>query len=143
MAPSLGAGVCGARRESAHTLLAVVLLTNLLGRMRAHEGGPTGGKMSADTATQSVVPGGRPATRDPFFDNAKLLLVMLVVIGHSWVLMPEAPSAFPAYTFLYAWHVPAFVLVTGYLSRSFTYSRANLRKLMTTVVAPYLVFESL
>jgi fucose 4-O-acetylase-like acetyltransferase len=100
--------------------------------------------MSADaTATQYVVPAARPATRDPFFDNAKLLLVMLVVIGHSWVLMPQAPSAFPAYTFLYAWHVPAFVLVTGYLSRSFTYSRADLRKLMTTVVAPYLVFESL
>jgi fucose 4-O-acetylase-like acetyltransferase len=98
---------------------------------------------SSATAAQPVASDPRPASRDPFFDNAKLLLVMLVVIGHAWVLMPDAPTAFPAYTFLYAWHVPAFVLVTGYLSRSFTYTRANLRRLATTVVAPYLVFESL
>ena len=98
---------------------------------------------SSATATRPAAPGSRPSSRDPFFDNAKLLLVMLVVIGHSWVLMPDAPSSFPAYTFLYAWHVPAFVLVTGYLSRSFTYSRADLRRLVSTVVAPYLVFESL
>ncbi|MGA9749058.1 MAG: acyltransferase family protein [Nocardioides sp.] len=82
-------------------------------------------------------------SRDPFFDNAKLLLVMLVVIGHAWVLMPNAPSHFPAYTFLYAWHVPAFVIVTGYLSRSFRLTRSHVRRLMTTVAAPYLVFEAL
>ena len=95
------------------------------------------------TAPQPAAPTARPSARDPFLDNAKLLLVMLVVVGHAWVLMPDAPSSFPAYTFLYAWHVPAFVIVTGYLSRSFTYSRANLRRLATTVVAPYLVFETL
>lgn len=85
----------------------------------------------------------RRASRDPFFDNAKLLLVMLVVVGHSWTLLPDTPSASPTYYALYAFHVPAFVLVTGYLSRGFTFSRANLRKLVTTIVVPYLVFESL
>ena len=39
--------------------------------------------------------------------------------------------------------MPAFVLVTGYLSRGFRLSRAGLRKLSTTLVVPYLVFESL
>ena len=39
--------------------------------------------------------------------------------------------------------MPAFVLVTGYLSRRFTFTRRNLRKLVTTVVVPYLVFETL
>ena len=85
----------------------------------------------------------RTSSRDPFFDNAKLLLVTLVVIGHSWTLFPDWSEESPVYAFLYAWHVPAFVLVTGYLSRGFTFSRANLSKLVTTVVAPYLVFESL
>ena len=85
----------------------------------------------------------RPASRDPFFDNAKLLLVTLVVIGHSWNLLPDASTSSPVYTFLYAWHVPAFVLVTGYLSRSFTFTRRNLHKLVTTIVVPYLVFETL
>lgn len=98
---------------------------------------------STTSAPRPAAPAARPVSRDPFFDNAKLILVTLVVIGHAWVLFPDAPSSFPAYTFLYAWHVPAFVIVTGYLSRSFTYSRPHLRKLLTTVVAPYLVFETL
>lgn len=85
----------------------------------------------------------RPKSRDPFFDNAKLLLVTLVVVGHSWNLLPDASTSSPVYTFLYAWHVPAFVLVTGYLSRSFTFTRRNLHKLVTTIVAPYLLFETL
>jgi fucose 4-O-acetylase-like acetyltransferase len=85
----------------------------------------------------------RATSRDPFFDNAKLLLVTLVVVGHSWTLFPDWSEDSPVYAFLYAWHVPAFVLVTGYLSRSFTYTRANVRKLLSTVVAPYLVFETL
>ena len=67
----------------------------------------------------------------------------LVVVGHSWTLLPDVSTSSPVYTFLYAWHVPAFVLVTGYLSRSFTFSRKNLHKLVTTVVVPYFVFESL
>ena len=85
----------------------------------------------------------RRTSRDPFFDNAKLLLVTLVVVGHSWTLLPDVSTSSPVYVFLYLFHVPAFVLVTGYLSRSFTFTRANLRKLLTTVVAPYVVFETL
>jgi len=81
--------------------------------------------------------------RDPFFDNAKLLLVTLVVVGHSWTLLPDGSDSHPAYYFLYAWHVPAFVVVTGYLSRRFTWSRDSLRSLVRTVVVPYLVFETL
>lgn len=83
--------------------------------------------------------------RDPWFDNAKLLLVTLVVVGHSWeLLLPEeslARSWF--YDFLYLWHMPAFVMVTGYLSRTFTWSRRNLRRLVTSLAVPYVVFETL
>ena len=86
---------------------------------------------------------GRAKSRDPFFDNAKMLLVTLVVVGHSWTLLPDVSTSSPVYVFLYTFHVPAFVLVTGYLSRSFTFTRANLRKLVTTVVVPYFVFETL
>lgn len=84
----------------------------------------------------------RPA-RDPFFDNAKMLLVTLVVVGHSWTLLPDTFAKSWVYNFLYLWHVPAFVMVTGYLSRSFTFSRRNLGRLATTVVLPYLLFEAL
>jgi fucose 4-O-acetylase-like acetyltransferase len=88
---------------------------------------------------QASPPGRRP--RDPWFDNAKMLLVTLVVVGHSWTLLADTFTTTWAYNFLYLWHIPAFVMVTGYLSRSFTFSRRNLGRLLSTVVVPYLVFE--
>jgi fucose 4-O-acetylase-like acetyltransferase len=81
------------------------------------------------------------AARDPWFDNAKMALVTLVVVGHSWTLLPETPVVEHLYDFLYAWHVPAFVFVTGYLSRSFVYTRVRMWQLFRTVVVPYVVFE--
>ena len=45
------------------------------------------------------------------------------------------------YDFLYAWHVPAFVFVTGYLSRSFTWAPRRMWQLVRTVVVPYVLFE--
>jgi fucose 4-O-acetylase-like acetyltransferase len=81
-------------------------------------------------------------TRDPWFDNAKMLLVTLVVLGHGWTLLPHHRLDTWLYDFLYLWHVPAFVMVTGYLSRSFTWSRRDLSRLLTTVALPYLVFEA-
>lgn len=83
------------------------------------------------------------ASRDPWFDNAKMALVLLVVVGHAWTLLPETALNDTLYDFLYAWHVPAFVLVTGYLSRSFAWERARTTHLVRTVVVPYVVFETL
>jgi fucose 4-O-acetylase-like acetyltransferase len=81
--------------------------------------------------------------RDPWFDNAKMLLVLLVVVGHSWTLLPETVLNGRLYDWLYLWHMPAFVMVTGYLSKRFTWNRRNLRRLVTTVVLPYLILEGL
>ena len=83
----------------------------------------------------------RPA-RDPWFDNLKMTLVTLVVVGHSWTLLPDNTTNDWAYDFLYAWHIPAFVIITGYLSRSFTWTPAKLWALVRTVAVPYLVFEA-
>jgi fucose 4-O-acetylase-like acetyltransferase len=103
------------------------------------------------TATLQPQPAGNPSPqspptatrrRDPYFDNAKMLLVTLVVVGHTWTLLPDNAVTNTLYDFLYLWHVPAFVMVTGFLSRSFTYSRKNLGRLLTSVVLPYVVFEA-
>jgi fucose 4-O-acetylase-like acetyltransferase len=81
------------------------------------------------------------ATRDPWLDNAKMALVTLVVIGHAWTLLPEDGVNRHLYDFLYAWHIPAFVLVTGYLSRGFTWTGPRLWQLVRTVAVPYVLFE--
>ncbi|QYJ04410.1 acyltransferase family protein [Nocardioides panacisoli] len=83
------------------------------------------------------------ASRDPWFDNAKMALVTLVVIGHVWAVLPQTALTRNLYDFVYLWHMPAFVLVAGYLSRSFDYSPRRLRALVRTVAVPYLVFEGL
>lgn len=84
-----------------------------------------------------------PTTRDPWLDNAKMALVTLVVVGHFWAILPGAALDDHLYDFLYLWHMPAFVLVTGYLSRSFAWTRSRLVGLVQTVAVPYVVFESL
>lgn len=78
--------------------------------------------------------------RDPWMDNAKFVLVTLVVVGHAWTV---AASVSYLYSWLYLWHVPAFVMVTGYLSRTFRFSRRHLHRLAVTVVFPYVLFEGL
>lgn len=82
--------------------------------------------------------------RDPWFDNAKMALIVLVVIGHSWTLLPADHRLDSwSYDFLYLWHIPAFVIVTGYLSRSFAWNRQRMWSLATTVALPYVLFEGL
>jgi fucose 4-O-acetylase-like acetyltransferase len=101
--------------------------------------------MSAPTtaiSAPSAAPAETPATgRDPWFDNIKMTLVVLVVIGHAWTLLPSLTAVNWLYNFLYAWHIPAFVIITGYLSRSFTWTRPRLWSLVTTVAVPYVLFE--
>lgn len=82
------------------------------------------------------------STRDPWFDNAKMALVTLVVIGHAWVVLPSTGLTGHLYDFLYAWHVPAFVFVTGYLSQRWTYTRTRMWQLVRTVAVPYVLFEA-
>lgn len=106
------------------------------------------GQMASDTFTPTRVSAGPGAAaarkRDPFFDNAKFLLVVLVVLGHSFGPLEDRIRAVKAgYLFIYAFHMPAFVLVCGYLSRSFTGRPDQLRKLVSSVLVPYVIFETL
>jgi fucose 4-O-acetylase-like acetyltransferase len=83
-----------------------------------------------------------PSGRDPWFDNIKMTLVALVVVGHSWTLLPHNTWNHWTYDFLYAWHIPAFVIITGYLSRSFAWTPPKLWRLVRTVAVPYVLFEA-
>lgn len=82
-----------------------------------------------------------PTTRDPWLDNTKMLLVTLVVIGHSWGLAADTYGTNWAYDFLYFWHIPAFVLISGYLSKGMEWDRPHFKGLLFTLVVPYVLFE--
>jgi fucose 4-O-acetylase-like acetyltransferase len=97
--------------------------------------------VTGTASSPAPAPAAAAKARDHWFDNAKMALVLLVVVGHSWTLLPHNALNDHLYDFLYAWHVPAFVLVTGYLSRSFTYEPRRLWQLVRTVAVPYVIFE--
>lgn len=78
--------------------------------------------------------------RDARLDNAKFLLIGLVVVGHMLGPMRDYGPANVLYYWIYFFHMPAFILISGYLSRSFTTSPRRVEKLILTLAVPYLVF---
>jgi fucose 4-O-acetylase-like acetyltransferase len=81
--------------------------------------------------------------RDPWLDNTKMILVTIVVIGHMIVLLPGGEVKSRVYDLIYHVHIPAFVLITGYLSKSFRYTPRHLWSLVTMLLVPYVVFSFL
>ncbi|MEU8200406.1 acyltransferase family protein [Streptosporangium sp. NPDC049046] len=79
--------------------------------------------------------------REPYLDNVKFVLIALVVMGHSLVPTLKAHSSEAAYLFIYTFHMPAFVLISGYLGRNFWNSNAKINKLVDTLLIPYIVVE--
>ena len=97
-----------------------------------------------ETAPVAVpAPDGGAKQRDPFFDNAKYLAIVLVAAAHSWEpLMGGSRAVKAAYIVVYAFHMPAFIIISGYFSRSFTGRPAQIKRLLTGIVLPYIVFET-
>ncbi len=99
------------------------------------------------TLTTTAVPvrAERSTGRDPYFDNAKFLAVVLVVIGHAWEPLRGASVGGrvleAAQTFVYAFHLPAFIVMCGYFSRGFT-TGDRTRKLVAGIVVPYVIFSA-
>ena len=70
-----------------------------------------------------------------------MVLVTLVVVGHSIGLVEATQGSHWVYDFIYFWHIPAFVFVSGYLSKSFEWDRRRMKSLLYTLAIPYLIFE--
>jgi fucose 4-O-acetylase-like acetyltransferase len=95
-------------------------------------------------APRGAVAEQRPArrARDPFFDNAKFMAIVLVVAGHSIVKLRDVQAAHALYMFVYTFHMPVFIVITGYFSRNFTFSGRKAQKLIVNLGVPYIVFET-
>nr|WSZ17156.1 acyltransferase family protein [Streptomyces canus] len=81
--------------------------------------------------------------RDSFFDNAKYLAIVLVAVAHSWEpLKGDSRILEGVYTVVYSFHMPAFIVISGFFSRSFDMRPDRLRRLITGVAVPYVLFET-
>ncbi|GIH89686.1 acyltransferase family protein [Planobispora siamensis] len=98
---------------------------------------------SGDGRLPEEEPPAPPVTkkREPYLDNVKFVLIALVVAGHSLVPTLDTHSAKSAYLFIYTFHMPAFVLISGYLGRNFWNSNAKINKLVDTMLVPYVIVE--
>lgn len=79
--------------------------------------------------------------RDPFFDNAKFFAILLVVIGHALEPLRDVHVALSLYVFIYSFHMPLFIMITGYFSRRFTEATDRTQKLIASLLVPYVVFQ--
>ncbi|GII86658.1 membrane protein [Sphaerisporangium siamense] len=83
----------------------------------------------------------RSTERDPYLDNAKFLAIIMVVSGHLIEGLRDVPFAHAAYFYVYTFHMPLFITLSGYLSRNFTFSPGKARKLISGLAMPYVIFE--
>ncbi|KUL57597.1 acyltransferase family protein [Streptomyces sp. NRRL S-1521] len=102
------------------------------------------GRARAAGAPERGTGGTRPGKqRDAFFDNAKYLAIVLVAMGHAWEpLRADSRAAAALYITVYAFHMPAFIVISGYFSRGFDASPARVRRLVTGIAVPYVLFEA-
>ncbi|MGD7043471.1 acyltransferase family protein [Jeotgalibacillus proteolyticus] len=79
--------------------------------------------------------------RDYYFDNAKFLLIFLVVFGHAIQSLIETdPLLLSLYKTIYFFHMPAFILVAGYFAKGI-YKKGLFTKLIKKLIIPYLIFQ--
>jgi fucose 4-O-acetylase-like acetyltransferase len=94
-----------------------------------------------DTASTATA---RPKTRVPLWDNARFLCVTLVVIGHAIQrLTAEDDHALIVYLFIYAFHMPAFAIISGYFSRPGSPTARQMTRVLTDILLPYLIMETI
>lgn len=78
--------------------------------------------------------------RDYLFDNYKVLLIVLVVLGHFIeVGVEEIPFLYWLKWFIFSFHMPAFIFISGYFSKR----QYKLTDLFRKLLVPYLIFEVL
>ncbi|MFQ7566347.1 MAG: acyltransferase family protein [Clostridium perfringens] len=77
--------------------------------------------------------------RNYLLDNSKGLLIFLVVLGHSLeFIRKDYEVARLLYVFIYEFHMPVFVFISGYLSKNVEKGRRNaVRNFLT----PFLLFN--
>lgn len=81
--------------------------------------------------------------REAYYDNAKFLLIFLVVFGHliqSYI--HEDKFIYSIYTTIYTFHMPAFILISGFFAKGFQ-KKGYITKIAKKLIIPYLIFQGI
>lgn len=80
--------------------------------------------------------------RDAFFDNAKFILIFLVVFGHMIQPFTDEKVIEVMYDFIYIFHMPAFILLSGFFAKGIG-KVGYVWDLFRKLIVPYLIFQIL
>ncbi|MEH7502067.1 acyltransferase family protein [Neobacillus drentensis] len=79
--------------------------------------------------------------RSKYFDNAKFILIFLVVFGHLISPLKEQDGIlFTLYTVIFLFHMPAFIFISGYFAKGYK-KKGNFLKTIRKVLLPYFIFQ--
>lgn len=79
--------------------------------------------------------------RNPFYDNARVLFIFLVVFGHIIQPFRESSSGFyTLYMWIYTFHMPAFILLSGFFAKGYG-NKDYILNLVKKLLLPYVIFQ--
>jgi fucose 4-O-acetylase-like acetyltransferase len=82
--------------------------------------------------------------RVPLWDNARFLCVTLVVMGHAIQRQTaDSDNALTLYLVIYAFHMPAFAIISGYFSKSGAPTSRQMKRVVTDILLPYFIMETI
>jgi fucose 4-O-acetylase-like acetyltransferase len=105
--------------------------------------------MHSEGAPMSAEPQGQQAAADPkprvpFWDNARFACIVLVVMGHGIQRITyDSDAALVTYLWIYAFHMPAFAIVSGYFTKSGPPSIRQMKRVITDILVPYVIMETI
>lgn len=76
-----------------------------------------------------------------YFDNGRFILIFLVVFGHflrSYI--HDGELLYALYITIYFFHMPAFIMISGFFARS-SYKKDYFLKLLKKLILPYIIFQ--
>lgn len=101
-------------------------------------------QMTAAPVAPAVPPDGPtpPLARIAFIDNARFWVMIFVVIAHPLFHFISLDAGRALYYWLNLLMMPAFAMLSGYISRNFSGTPKEIQRTVSTLVIPYLLVES-
>lgn len=77
--------------------------------------------------------------RNTLFDSSKFVLIVLVIFGHAVLFTGQRWAARLSYDFIYMFHMPAFVFISGFFSKNI--DKRKYIKSTVLIIETYIIFQ--